>query len=155
MRPNVFHAEFEYDDNDPAGFRSGVARVGRRAGGQDLAVKLYEVPPGESLCPYHYEFEEEWLVVLAGSPLLRTPSGEERLEPGDVVCFPVGRDGAHKLANPGSENARVLMFSSSREPAVAIYPDSDKIGVWPGSGEDSVMFRRVDDGIGYYDGEGS
>ena len=28
------------------------------------------------------------------------------------------------------------MWSSAREPAVAVYPDSDKIGVWPGNSDD-------------------
>jgi hypothetical protein len=45
------------------------------------------------------------------------------------------------------------MFSSSREPAVAVYPDSDKIGVWPGTAEDKVMLRRRDGQVDYWDGE--
>ena len=28
------------------------------------------------------------------------------------------------------------MFSSAREPSVTVYPDSDKIGVWPGNADD-------------------
>jgi hypothetical protein len=34
------------------------------------------------------------------------------------------------------------MFSSSRVPAVSIYPDTDKIGVWPGNDVDDLVFRR-------------
>jgi hypothetical protein len=34
------------------------------------------------------------------------------------------------------------MFSSSRVPAVSVYPDSDKIGVWPGNEADELIFRR-------------
>ena len=45
------------------------------------------------------------------------------------------------------------MFSSSREPAVAVYPDSDKIGVWPGNDDDKVMLRRAGGHVDYYDGE--
>jgi hypothetical protein len=48
---------------------------------------------------------------------------------------------------------RVLMWSGSREPAVAVYPDSDKIGVWPGADADAVMLRRADGARAYYDGE--
>jgi hypothetical protein len=36
---------------------------------------------------------------------------------------------------------------------VAVYPDSDKIGVWPGNDADRVMLRRADGHTGYYDGE--
>jgi hypothetical protein len=45
------------------------------------------------------------------------------------------------------------MFSSAGEPAVAVYPDSDKIGVWPGNSDDHVMLRRADGDVGYYEGE--
>ncbi|HEY6396603.1 MAG TPA: cupin domain-containing protein [Solirubrobacteraceae bacterium] len=150
---NVFDAEFEYDEADPPGYRSGVAAVGRAAGGRDLAVKLFEVPPGESLCPYHYEYEEEWLVLLDGSVVLRAPDGERLLARGEVVCFRPGPDGAHKLTNRGPQAARVLMFSSAREPAVSVYPDSDKMGVWIRDSPDQLMYRRSDGGIDYYEGE--
>ncbi|HUE25203.1 MAG TPA: hypothetical protein VMP89_00400, partial [Solirubrobacteraceae bacterium] len=75
-RPNLYDAQFEYDDTDPQGYRAGMARVGRDAGGEELSVKLFEIPPGESLCPYHYEYVEEWLLVLDGELQLRLPSGE-------------------------------------------------------------------------------
>jgi uncharacterized cupin superfamily protein len=150
---NVFDPDFEYDESDPPGYRGGVARVGKEAGGKDLAVKLFEVPPGESICPYHYEYEEEWLILLEGNVMLRVPDGERLLARGDVVCFPSGPGGAHKVTNRGAEAARVLMFSSAREPAVAVYPDSGKLGVWPGNPDDQLMFRRSDGGVDYYEGE--
>lgn len=150
---NVFNAEFEYDESDPAGYRSGAALVGKAVGGEALSVKLYEVPPGETLCPYHYEYEEEWLIVLEGAVVLRAPDGERELGRGEVVCFPPGPAGAHKVTNRGAEAARVLMFSSAREPAVAVYPDSGKVGVWPGNSVDEFMFRRSDGGVDYYEGE--
>jgi uncharacterized cupin superfamily protein len=152
-RPNIYSAQYEYDQGDPPGYRAGMARVGRLAGGEALSVKLYELPAGEDLCPYHYEYEEEWLLVIEGSVALRDPQGEHLLGPGDVVCFPPGPDGAHKVANRADAPAHVLMFSSAREPAVAVYPDSDKIGVWPGNEHDRVMLRRSDGHVDYYDGE--
>jgi hypothetical protein len=57
------------------------------------------------------------------------------------------------LTNRAEQPARLIMFSSSREPAVAVYPDSDKIGVWPGDNGDTVMLRRGDGRVPYYDGE--
>jgi uncharacterized cupin superfamily protein len=152
-RANLHLADFEYDDEDPPGFKCGAAKLGQAAGGEALAVKLYEVPGGESICPYHYEYEEEWLILLEGAATLRTPVGEEPLERGDVVRFAPGPEGAHKLTGRGGTPARVLMFSSAREPAVAVYPDSDKIGVWPGDPRDHVMLRRADGAVDYYAGE--
>jgi uncharacterized cupin superfamily protein len=153
--PNVFNAQFEYDDGDPEGFRTAVAEVGKAAGGTALSVRLFELGPGQALCPYHYEYEEEWLVVLDGAAVaVRLPSGEEQLADGDVVCFAPGPDGAHQVINRGTEAAHVLMFSSAREPAVAVYPDSDKIGVWAGNDADAFMLRRADGKVDYWDGEG-
>jgi uncharacterized cupin superfamily protein len=150
---NIYSAQFEYDPDDPDGYRSGVARVGKAAGGEALVVKLFEIPPGESLCPYHYEYEEEWLVLLDGSLRLRVPDGERQVDRGEVVCFQAGPAGAHQLTNQTDAPARILMFSSAREPSVAVYPDSDKIGVWPGNPEDHVMLRRSDGNVDYYAGE--
>jgi uncharacterized cupin superfamily protein len=152
-RANVFSNEFEYDPTDPEGYRGGMARVGKAAGGEELAVKLFEIPPGQSLCPYHYEYVEEWLLVLEGDLVLRVPGGEEHAGRGDLVCFPSGPPGAHKLTNRSESPVRVMMFSSAREPAVAVYPDSDKLGVWPGNPDDHVILRRADGNVGYYEGE--
>ena len=152
-RPNVFDGQFEYDEDDPPGYRAGIARVGQAAGGRELAVKLFEIPAGESLCPYHYEYVEEWLLVLEGDLALRVPSGEEQVGRGDVVCFAPGPDGAHKLTNRSDAPARIVMFSSAREPAVAVYPDSDKMLVDPGGPGDRVMLRRAEGRLDYYDGE--
>jgi hypothetical protein len=35
---------------------------------------------------------------------------------------------------------------------VAVYPDSNKIGVWPGLEKDKIMVRRTA-GVDYWDGE--
>ncbi len=150
---NVFTTDFSYDTSDPEGYRAGLAAVGDAAGGQAQKVKLFEVPPEQSLCPYHYEYEEEWLLVLSGSPTLRVPEGERQLDPGALVCFPPGPPGAHKLTNRTAEPVRALMWSSAREPSVAVYPDSDKIGVWTGNEADRAMLHRHDGNVDYYDGE--
>jgi uncharacterized cupin superfamily protein len=152
-RANVFDDEYELDPSDPPGYRAAMARVGRDAGGEELAVKAFELPPGEALCPYHYEYVEEWLLVLDGAVVVRLPDGEHECRRGDVVCFAPGAGGAHKVSNRSDATARIVMFSSAREPAVAVYPDSDKIGVWPGDAADNVMLRRADGHVDYYDGE--
>jgi uncharacterized cupin superfamily protein len=54
----------------------------------------------------------------------------------------VGPDGAHKVTNRTGDRVRVLMISTMVEPSVAVYPDSDKIGVWPGDMRDHVLVRR-------------
>jgi len=150
---NIFAASFQYDDADPDGYRCGAAPVGQDAGGVANNVKLYELPPSQSLCPYHYEYEEEWLLLLEGELVLRDPAGERTIGRGALVCFPPGPDGAHKLTNRSDGTAHALMFSSAREPAVAVYPDSDKIGVFPPNPEDKLLVRRDNAREDYYAGE--
>jgi uncharacterized cupin superfamily protein len=129
---NIFSAE------NPEG-RIDLARA---AGSAESAMYVYDLDPGQSQCPYHYEYAEEWLLVIDGTIVVRTPNGERTLQPGDIVCFAPGPAGAHKVMNRSDAPALTLMFSSSRVPAVSVYPDSDKIGVWPGNEEDDLVFRR-------------
>jgi hypothetical protein len=53
-RVNVLNDDCVYEATDPEGYRSAAALVGEKAGGKALAVKVYELPPGQSVCPYHY-----------------------------------------------------------------------------------------------------
>jgi uncharacterized cupin superfamily protein len=154
-RENVFEAQMKWDAEDPDGFRAGVADISKALGITDLAVRIFDVPPGQSVCPYHYEYEQEWLLVLEGSIVLRSPGGEEVLSKGDITAFPAGPSGAHKTTNRGDHAARLMMFSSARVPALAVYPDSDKLGVFLDDGDaaDEVLLHRRDGSVGYYDGE--
>jgi uncharacterized cupin superfamily protein len=137
------------DASDPPGYQNRMARIGSLLGAERLAASIYELPAGQGICPYHYEYpHEEWLLVLDGSPTVRTPSGDERLDPGDVVCFPEGPDGAHQVTNAGEDTIRVLFLSTAGDPTIAVYPDSGKIGVWP----PGKLFREVD-AVDYWVGE--
>lgn len=152
-RVNIADPEFSWDESDPDGFRAGMARIGPALGAKETGVSVYELPPGQAVCPYHYECgEEEWLLVLAGNPTLRTPDGEVRLDPWDVVCFPRGPQGAHAVRNDTEEPARVAMFSTVVFPSATVYPDSDKVGIWTGDKETDLVVRRSS-GVEYYDGE--
>jgi uncharacterized cupin superfamily protein len=40
-------------------------------------MTLYDLLPGEAICPYHFPLgDEEWLIVVPGTPTVRTPEGE-------------------------------------------------------------------------------
>jgi uncharacterized cupin superfamily protein len=105
-RIKIVSPQFGYDRGDPAGFRPGMLRFGPMLGASQMGASVYELPPGEAICPYHYEYgEEEWLLVLEGRPSVRHPDGTDRLEPWDVVCFPRGPEGAHAVRNE-TEGAR-------------------------------------------------
>ena len=153
-RFNVFNAVVEHDVDDPEGFRGGGVRIGPLLGSSMIGTTLYELPEGQSICPYHYEYgNEEWLLVLAGRPTLRHPGGEDELEPGDVVCFPEGPEGAHAVTNRAGETVRLLMYSTRGDPSVAVYPDSDKIGVWPSPDDRDHVIVRRESSVDYWDRE--
>jgi uncharacterized cupin superfamily protein len=130
----------------------GRIDVARALGSTETAMYVYDLAPGESSSPYHYEYVEEWLLVVEGSVVVRRPDGERTLERGDLVRFPAGPAGAHKLMNRSEEPARTWLFSSARLPAISVYPDSNKIGVWPGNDKDDLIFRR-DSAVPWSDGE--
>ena len=152
-RVNIASPDFEYDSDDPEGFKAGMFRIGELVGASRLGTTVYTLPPGQAVCPYHYECgEEEWLIVLEGRPTVRHPNGSDQLEPWDAVCFPRGPEGAHRVQNDTDEPARVLMFSEVVTPTATVYPDSDKVGVWTGNKEDDVLVKRSSR-VGYYEGE--
>ena len=152
-RPSFSHCEFEYDEEDPDGYRAGMFRPGPELGAKETGLSVYELPPGQSVCPYHYEHaEEEWLLVLEGEPTVRDPEGEHRLRPLDLVFFANGAEGAHRVQNDSDRPVRVLMYSDLRYPAATVYPDSDKIAVWTEDRADNIIVRRSS-GVDYYDGE--
>ena len=120
----------------------GRIDVSRALGSTSTLMFVYDLASGESSSPYHYEYEEEWLLVVDGAVVVRTPDGQHTLERGDLVRFAPGPAGAHKIMNRSGQPARTLLFSSSRAPAVSVYPDSDTIGVWSGDEENDLVFRR-------------
>jgi uncharacterized cupin superfamily protein len=152
-RVNLADPEFTYDDADPAGFRSGMFRFGPALGALKTGASVYELPPGQALCPYHYEYgEEEWVLVLDGRPSVRHIGGTDQLDPWDAVCFPAGPDGAHQVRNDTDATVRVLMWSTVVYPAATVYPDSDKVGVWTGNKADDVIAQRAAS-LDYWHGE--
>jgi uncharacterized cupin superfamily protein len=153
QRFNVFGAECTYAQDRPAGYKCGSARFGPLVGAAQMSGSVYEIPTGESTFPYHYEYgSEEWLLVLQGNPTLRHPDGEDELEEGDLVCFRNGPEGAHKVTNHGHAPARVIILSTFQRPAIAVFPDSHKLGVWSGGESDNLIAEHAS-AVPYWHGE--
>jgi uncharacterized cupin superfamily protein len=156
VEANIFTERFDEDFKDLV----KRARLGRRAGSEQIGLSLYELGPGapREAVKYHLQHaNEELLIVLSGSPTVRTPEGERRLDAGDVVVFPAGRRGAHQVFNETDEPVRYLMLSTMNAPDVMEYPDDGKIGVIsrpPGSTGDEdelAAWFRLEDQVDYWD----
>jgi uncharacterized cupin superfamily protein len=133
-----------------------VSRWRANAGAEQLGATLYELDPGAEVIPLHiHHAMEEMVVVLSGTPTLRTLDGERELAPGEVVAFPRGRRGAHTLANRSSAVVRYLMLSTLVVPEVVEYPEQGTVRVLtrlpfepPGADEDpadrvALLFDRA------------
>jgi quercetin dioxygenase-like cupin family protein len=105
MGENVFT-----DDWDPGEDWSGGGGLSKRLPrGDVLGATVYELGPGNFSVYHFHHGAEELLVVLRGTPTLRTPDGERVLDEGDVVHFPAGPAGAHALRNDTDAAARFLL----------------------------------------------
>jgi uncharacterized cupin superfamily protein len=137
-RFNVLAPDFDHG-SERDGYRWRGASVGQAVGAEEISGRLYELGDAQRAHPYHFHHGiEEWLLVVAGTPRLRTPAGERVLRSGDLVCFPVGPGGAHEVSGPGT----VLIVSTQRVPDAIEYPDRGQVELRP----PGRVFRTADAG---------
>jgi len=145
-RPNVFTNTFTVERGSVRG-----EPVARNAGAELLGGTVYQLAPGADGAPLHiHHAMEELLIVLEGTPTLRTLDGERELAAGEVVAFPRGRRGAHSVANRSDAPARYLMVSTNTAPEIVEYPELGTVRVLtrspfdpPGPDEDPADRLRL------------
>jgi uncharacterized cupin superfamily protein len=144
----------EWDRNEEReGWRSKDAWVGERLGAELIGGSLYELEPGDRLWPYHtHHANEEWLIVVRGTPTLRTPNGEQEVREGDVACFRRGPEGADQVSNPTDRPVRVLMLSTLLAPEIVEYLDTGKVGTRDARGK-RLFLARPGPAADYSEGE--
>jgi uncharacterized cupin superfamily protein len=128
--PNIYDPDFDVEHDD-APYIWKRARLGRAAGSEQLGASLFSLPPGSVTFPLHAHLHnEELLVVIAGTPTLRTVQDPGRvLQPGDVVAFPAGLTGAHELRNDSAEPVSLLIVSTMAAPEINVFPDTGELWV--------------------------
>jgi len=121
--------------------------------GNPMQVAFLEIPPGASAYPYHWhEGVMEVYVILSGRGIVRTPEGQREVSPGEVVVFPIGPAGAHRMTNPSETEPLVYVdIDSTADPDVFHYPDAGKTG-WASAAGRKGWFRDAD-AVEYYAGE--
>jgi uncharacterized cupin superfamily protein len=130
---NLFKGETDEAPSQASGYLYRAARLGSKLGGARLGMSVYDLPPGEAIGPYHFEWtDEEWLIALEGKATVRSPEGERMVDPGEVMCFPAGPKGAHQVRNASDEPVRVAIFSTMNEFGIVEYPEDKKVGIWAG-----------------------
>lgn len=105
----------------------GARRLVRAPGGS-LGASVWELQPGASQFVYHFHHgTEELLVALRGRPTVQMHDGDRTLHEGDVVPFPRGPTGGHRIRNDTEEPVRVLIVAAHADPDVAEYPETGKV----------------------------
>jgi uncharacterized cupin superfamily protein len=131
--------------------------IGQAAGGHKLGCSLYELPPGKRSFPFHYHAaREEAIYVLDGEATLRLGDREIPVRAGDYIALPIGPAHAHQMVNRSSAIVRYLCMSTMELPEVAVYPDSNKVGLMGARTPANTMLRqlhRVGESLSYFDGE--
>ncbi|MBV8258153.1 MAG: cupin domain-containing protein [Actinobacteria bacterium] len=141
---NAFRAECD-GEGWPEGVRG--ARLLERPPGTKLVSAVWELDPGAESPQYHlHHATEELLLVVAGTATLKTPEGERMLEPGEVVHFPLGAPGAHKVLNRSDAPVRYLMIAAHSRLDVIEYLDTNEVVVYSHEpsilAEDPIFFRH-------------
>ena len=106
------------------GIGGRMADVGRTLGSQRIGLTIQTIPPGNwSSRRHRHLFQEEILVVMAGSGTLH--HGEERIAvgPGDAVCYLPGDPEPHAFENTGAEDLVIWAFGDRVQHEIAVYPD--------------------------------
>lgn len=156
---NIYSTDWDANEDRP-GYEWDRIRIARRLDGEMLGASVYVIRPEQKSFPYHYHHaNEEMLIVLEGSVVVRTPEGEHSAGKGDALIFRRGPAGAHQVINTSDSEARILMISTMVEPEIAEYPDTGKIGVFagraPGAAGQATLWKFLDGSaeVGYFEGE--
>jgi uncharacterized cupin superfamily protein len=158
---------WEVDWDEPGDYEAEAERAGfggvrgkrlRRQLGAALSSAVWELEPGATQAPYHFHHGgEELLIVLRGTPTLRSSEGERELKEGEVVHFPRGPEGAHQVSNRSGEIVRYVIAASQGTPEIIEYPDSGKIAAMArtetSAGVPPFTVNRLADAVDYYEGE--
>jgi uncharacterized cupin superfamily protein len=118
---NIWTDDWGEQAEDWSGGGALVKRLVPR--GPFLGASLYELGPGNFMIFHVHHGSEELLLVLRGTPTLRTNDGERQLEEGEVVHFPPGPAGAHGLRNDTPGPVRYVVAGTRVSPEVVEYPD--------------------------------
>lgn len=148
---NWHEAEFDAFERPPR-HASRTANLTERDGRQ-LGASLDVIPPGKAGVPYHFHWaQEEMFLILSGEGELRVAGERLPIRPGDVVSIPAGPATPHQFLNTGSVDLCLVCISTQQRPEVCEYPDSGKVGAYPGPSEARFIQRRGNE-LDYWDGE--
>ncbi|WP_439576123.1 cupin domain-containing protein [Phreatobacter sp.] len=107
-----------------AGIGGTMTDIGRTLGSRTIGLLVQTVPPGNRSSRRHrHLFQEEILVVMAGSGLLHHGEEQVPVGPGEAFCYLAGDPEAHAFENTGTEPLVIWAFGNRLPHEVCLYPD--------------------------------
>ncbi len=130
-KPVDMNQAFDPENPHSRSYAFDISSVSSPLRGNKLFVTSYSLPPGKSNYPYHYHAGmEEVFYIVSGKGVLETPKGETEVSEGDVIVFPAGENGAHRLTNPSADTPLLYLdVDTGSTPEVVFYPHTNKIRV--------------------------
>jgi uncharacterized cupin superfamily protein len=135
--PTVFKRKdfkFKEDPSSIENFRIETAdpRLSRIVNSENMIFDIRLLNPGQFSFPYHFHrHAEELMFIISGSLTMRSPSGFQVLQEGDVIFFEMGERGAHQLFNHTESPCTYLDIKTALANDICEYPDSGKLSVSP------------------------
>lgn len=139
--------------NEHDGYEYKKYEVTKRSEFNQAYICFYEIMPGKASFPKHYHsYNTECFYIIEGSGIIETVDEELSIKKGDIIVFPCGKAGTHKIINTSNnQNLLYIDFDTTNSPDIVHYIDSNKIGVIE-HGISSTFYRK-DDHVDYYEGE--
>ncbi len=127
--------------------------VTKRSDFSQCYICFYEIPPLKSVYPKHYhKYNTESFYIISGIGIVETKNNKIDVKSGDILVFPCGEEGTHKIINTSnSDNLVYIDFDTTNSPDIIKYVDSGKIGIIEHN--ISSSFYKEDAQVDYYDGE--
>lgn len=100
------------------------AKLSRDMGFKKIAVSYETLPPGKrSSWPHAHSVEEEFIVILEGTPEVWIDGEVHALAPGDTVGFPAGTGTAHCFLNNTKSDVKMIVVGEVDPPGdTTFYP---------------------------------
>jgi uncharacterized cupin superfamily protein len=134
--------------NYPEPFASRVAGRQKRPLGElfgltNFGVNLTRLAPGAlSALRHAHSKQDEFIYVIAGTPVLVTDAGETQLAPGMCAGFKAGSGDAHHLVNRTGNEVVYLEIGDRTAGDSVTYPDDDIQAAFGADGQ--FRFTRKD-----------
>jgi uncharacterized cupin superfamily protein len=115
-------APFEYGFG--GNIRGRMADVGRNLGSQTIGLTIQTMVPGfRSSRRHRHVFQEEILIVHAGTGMLLHGDTRIPVRPGDCFCYRPDDAEPHTFENTGTEDLVIWAFGNRFRHEVCLYPD--------------------------------